>query len=1020
MTGMNSKALFEDILKPCQVILHPLPEADSDSGDSLFITQNRAPEAVRSVKRSLRLNLRSDPASPREEEEEGGDEESEDESAPAVSQSKTVSPSPVRSSKSGKRRRGGRGKLKNYCFPFLTERKRGGTGLTVKQNAGLRKFAVGCFFKCVERLWEDGKRGGTLESLPVIDLGKEETISPLSDEDETSNEEDIKVVEKRQFAFKAKSSHTWYTPSSPERKDNTEVKRPRRERANIAQKVTSKGPSAKIPEKSHSVKPSARVEDLSNVSIASSSSSHEPNSTQSSPVKYTQQDGDISLAATEPQAGVCHVDDLQVVQPEDEYRTRQTCDPLFGLPGCLSDSINESECEEVRRKKKKKKRKLEKEDSRGVNEGTELSSLQEGPEGQDADPCVNTEIPEVEETPSMSADKRAELSAPQASEEMRLSEKNGMNDSLCYDDKITRQEGRSMSLPQREDDINQRDSSQVKEKKKKRRKNKPADDDVIEDGLEKGTSENASTHSQQVDDSSSQFLSQTPEILFDEVAAVSKGPVDVKISAEHCASPPGNVRQEDEFGNTEPNVGMEEVAVFIESCESPVLSDQENGEGVVELPADAPASLPNDDHEFQRQKKKKKRKKERDVTEEREKEEAQNLDLDRPMKSARQMEESGWSNLTLFSDNTEISHGTEESLNVRNSQQNTGSPIPQLEDVTEPRKKHRKKKRLPCNDTAEAGQDDTNDALTLTESAVLSPKKKKKKSKNTSEDTVAQSDDSVSVWEKEKEKKETGSFLADDTVEKDAHTHQESDSSQYVVIVDGSRQKHKKKLGVSTSDIDTESVENVNLAESDNMFRERKRKKKRKTSISQDAVVKDHENFEKPDDKSQSTEPETTDTIVERKKKHKKNQRESETPVSTGYSSTDETVVLTKKKKKKKSKHTSPAMEENTPTTVHVADVANLCETDLTVEAEHTSESMKKKKKKCVDVVLPEGKLLPESTEMKSHTGKKKKEMESKVTSSSPVPSPPHSDHTNVKKHMKNRRRLHNPSQGYLDSDFKD
>uniref|UniRef100_UPI0037E96CE0 DNA ligase 1-like n=1 Tax=Semicossyphus pulcher TaxID=241346 RepID=UPI0037E96CE0 len=136
---------------------------------------------------------------------------------------------------------------------------------------------------------------------------------------------------------------------------------------------------------------------------------------------------------------------------------------------------------------------------------------------------------------------------------------------------------------------------------------------------------------------------------------------------------------------------------------------------------------------------------------------------------------------------------------------------------------------------------------------VVTKKKKKKKkreseigSRNISENSVAQSDDSVSV--QEKEKKRTSSFLVAD-----------AESSQSV-------EAHVQVLeSVCDGDLVTESAEFAgNLEEGNDGVRKKKKKKsKRKMSVSQDGVEKGHEqDFGEPKSTAEST-----DTEMRRKRK---------------------------------------------------------------------------------------------------------------------------------------------------------
>ncbi|XP_068572530.1 protein LYRIC-like [Cebidichthys violaceus] len=172
-------------------------EEERDSGDSLFITQKTGtlPEAGRSGRRPL-YSRRSKPVSPRDL------EESEDSSS---------STSCDEELKTHKWRRRRKYSLPKYSFPFLQERKLQ-SGPLPDQNKSLHNYTIGGFFKCLGELRQSSRRGENLESsLPTVDMDGE-NLSMLSEEEgERSEDEDIKVVERKHFvaSAKMKSQQTW-------------------------------------------------------------------------------------------------------------------------------------------------------------------------------------------------------------------------------------------------------------------------------------------------------------------------------------------------------------------------------------------------------------------------------------------------------------------------------------------------------------------------------------------------------------------------------------------------------------------------------------------------------------------------------------------------------------------------------------------------------------------------------------------------------------------------------------------
>ncbi|XP_015241367.1 PREDICTED: centrosomal protein of 128 kDa-like isoform X2 [Cyprinodon variegatus] len=97
---------------------------------------------------------------------------------------------------------------------------------------------MGGYFKCVEKLWKGYQTGeDLLASLPTLDMDGE-TISPLSEEDdETTEDKDFKVVEKKRYvASTGKTSQPWYT-----RKERSNEKGPCTKKPNDAGYRTQRG-----------------------------------------------------------------------------------------------------------------------------------------------------------------------------------------------------------------------------------------------------------------------------------------------------------------------------------------------------------------------------------------------------------------------------------------------------------------------------------------------------------------------------------------------------------------------------------------------------------------------------------------------------------------------------------------------------------------------------------------------------------------------------------------------------------
>ncbi|XP_060941329.1 phoenix [Limanda limanda] len=175
-------------------------EAESDSGDSMFITQNPASEAESSLGRQSN-SPRPEPESIRQLEEE--DSSSSSSSSSCKGKSKTVR------RKRGRRRT--RITLPQYKFPWQRAL------LSIQHNTALHYNAMGGFFKCVKEL-QQGRHGGDdlPSSLQTVDE-EGESISPLSeDEEEGSESVDTKVVERKCFVFVPSKTKRSQPQKSPE------------------------------------------------------------------------------------------------------------------------------------------------------------------------------------------------------------------------------------------------------------------------------------------------------------------------------------------------------------------------------------------------------------------------------------------------------------------------------------------------------------------------------------------------------------------------------------------------------------------------------------------------------------------------------------------------------------------------------------------------------------------------------------------------------------------------------------
>ncbi|KAA8586377.1 hypothetical protein FQN60_000213, partial [Etheostoma spectabile] len=752
-------------------------EAESDSGDSLFLTQKSVPEAVRS-RRQRRHSLRSTPISPRDLEEPSRSEDS-------------PSSSSHEESKTDKGRRRKKYTLPKYHFPFLAKCKHRSTLLPV-QNASLHHYVMGGFFNCVRDLWQGYQRPHLEPSLPTVDERKH-FVAPS----------------------KAKSKQTWCKPVKQQRRGEAGTETP--DRGGSSSRV--RGQRERNDEhRNFTLRSKTPKRRLTRENQASDKEPGNYNDAVCEPRKPQRKHSTPKTTVTEPQTDVSHVEDLFQAGQAGDRPERPS------LPHSLSDLLIDPNNDSIRDEAQVKKRKKKKRGHHGSGDGGQSQS-QEEPGGLHAGTSVNMD---VEETPGPSGDNRAETPATQASDQVEYNERNG-TENMSRDDKILSQE--------------ERDMLDSKHKRKKRKKNKSSSD----------------------------------------------------------------VRQ-DVDGSFESDVRAEE-SVFTVSCNMKDGSKEKkkkkrkSGEDVEHFQSGAVAEPLNDDAEKPKRRKKKRKKEEELVIpeqceEEEEEEEASNRTLNTPPVSTDQLEESG-----NCLESAAASQETSESSSVK-------------------RKKQKKKRQSSSNAAARDEEEGVDVSLCMDDSVTSAKgsgtslekkktifegfdvsytpeenpktvtntqkpkeglgdqnaemvtkekkKKKKKMSRKISEDTVAQSDDCVSV--QEKDRKRASAFLVADAEENDARAHGEHNAEKPLVSAGDLEQLHD---GVT--------------------------KKKRKRKMSEEHNV----DCEDPNRTCQGALLELIDTGLKRRKKPRMgNESRSVTPAERLESTADvdEGAVVSKKKKKKKKK----------------------------------------------------------------------------------------------------------------------
>ncbi|CAK6973745.1 phoenix [Scomber scombrus] len=884
------------------------PEStDSDSGNSLFITQKDVPEAVRSQRRRHSTQRSEDPTSHTEL------EDSEDSSSASCRED-------------GKKRRRKKQKLPIYSFPFLTERKGKDRSaeLSVQDNIKIHYAGMGGFFHSVKELWQSYQEGNNLESsLPTVDVDGEE-ITPLSEEEERSDDEDIKVVERNRFVVscKARRRQIW---NAPQKGDEQVEQQKKRRTAGNATQETSQGrqrmessssdlESTDDGESSRRVRAEKRrsnkhLKSRRNIAYQTPSSSsnsqkvmedelHDDSDATNS-VKHTQQGRDVS--STTVPADVCHTLNLsETEQPEDEPGTGESQDLLQPPPHLIRDS-NGDESSIKKRKKKKAKH-------RDEDEATE------------AQQAVTSEDVEIAD---------AESPAPQAADEPELNENNQTENSL-------RDNGDTL----REEDGNvERELPHLKQKKKKRKKNKLAvenneqEDEVghlecdvrVEEKKKKKKRDRNGEREEDVEQLSSSAVAEPlndAEIPKKKKkrkkekslvnTGVSNSTLDQVEEHESCLESNAASQETLESSYVKKKKPKKKKQSYLDATEAGEEDDggdvstsndpatpagkkkkkkkkrkgsDEREEDAEQLSSSAVAEPLND---AEIPKKKKKRKKEKSLVNT---EEVLNSTVDQVEEPESCLESNAASQETLESSFVKKKKHKKKKQSCLDAteagEEEVGGDVNMSNDAATPAGKKKKKKISICDETDVSPEETTGDK----EAELVSKKKKKKKkertgeilSRNMSEDTEAQSHDSVSV--REKEKKKASSFLAADAEGNCAQTHQDKSSPS-------------QSVAVSAGDFEAESAEtagNVSVTESNGEVQKKKKKKKAPSD-------KDSKRyFEEPNETRQSDLHETTDVAVKKKKKRRREESESATPAESaadaGCLEIDEAVVVKKKRK---------------------------------------------------------------------------------------------------------------------------
>ncbi|XP_034746394.1 phoenix [Etheostoma cragini] len=955
-------------------------EAESDSGDSLFLTQKCVPEAVRS-RRQRHYSLRSTPISPRDLEEPSRSEDS-------------PSSSSHEESRTDKGRRRKKYTLPKYHFPFLAKCMLRSTLLPV-QNASLHHYVMGGFFNCVRDLWQGYQRPHLEPCLPTVDVDGQD-LSPLSEEDEERPEdEDIKVVERKHFVApsKAKSKQTWCKPLKQQRRRGASDTRPEITRGRRTAVIpTSSG--TETPDRGES---SCRVrgqrernDEHRNVTIRNKTPKRRRNRESQTgeeelcnyndavcePQKPQRRDSTPKNAVREPQTDGSHVEDLFQAGQDGDGSERPS--PLHSLSDVLRDTHNDSICNETQVKKRKKKKRGHLESGDGGQ-----SQSQEEPGGLHAATSVNMD---VEETPSLSEDNGAETPAARASEQREFNERNG-TEKESRDDKVLSRE--------------ERDTPDSKHNRKKRKKNKSSADEV-DGNLESGVRAEDSVFpvSCNMEDGSKEKKKKKKKKRRsgEDVEHSESGAVAEPLKDEAEKPKRKKKKRKKEEGLVDPEQREEEEEASTRTLDSPPLSTEQIEESGNRL-EHAAASLETPESSSVKRKKHKKKR--------------QSSSND-----AARDEEEGADVSFCMDDSVTLAKGSGTSLKKKKKKA--------AFDVSYTPEENQK--TVNNNQKPEEGIEDQNAEMLIKEK-----KKKKKKickilSRKISEDTVVQIDDSVSV--REKDGKKASAFLVADTEENEAQNPHVWGAEKPVVsagdseqLLDGStKKKRKRKMSVEQHSGDceypTETCPGALFELADTGLTGKRKQR-----------VGNESRSETPTERFESTADVDKGAVVWKKKKKRKKKCEDEpshvihegppsgTEDAESVGSTLNTCPSVSHKKTGKHGRSAEG-------TLDLVERASASPETLALN-DRTDEKKKKKKMKSTDSVLLEGRSSTRSAESEPQQNKKKERIKQSpvptIIFSSPIisetslsTSQVSLDNLGKTKQRKVKRRLLNPNEDFL------
>uniref|UniRef100_A0A1A8QAZ6 Retinitis pigmentosa GTPase regulator a n=1 Tax=Nothobranchius pienaari TaxID=704102 RepID=A0A1A8QAZ6_9TELE len=334
-------------------------EANSDSGDSLFITQKDVPEAVRSGRRR-HTNLRSD--SKLQQYEDFA------ELVPDSSSSSDEEPKTARKGNNNCY------KVPKFKFSFLNEDYKTKPVINNVKNAKFQTCAMASFIISVRELWRSFELGGDLAaSLPTIDTDGEVLSSMSEGGEETSESEDIKVVERKCFVTPLRKTRSQSWNSSDKRSSENKIQKKalkdsqkeeakgtdRRSKNMLSKEFLSSATESSDDETVVSRKNEASAADIfaqigrPTEESLTTNSSH-ATACEPSPEKHIRRDQEVRIAPTEPNCEDFHTD-------RQSKSERAECGLENQNPSSI-DIHNDTLCRKSRVKKRKKKKDREDEE----------------------------------------------------------------------------------------------------------------------------------------------------------------------------------------------------------------------------------------------------------------------------------------------------------------------------------------------------------------------------------------------------------------------------------------------------------------------------------------------------------------------------------------------------------------------------------------------------------------------------------------------------------------------------------